>query len=256
MGQALVFGVIASSALVLGSVAGVYLRIPERVLAFLLAFASGALITALAFELFEDAYEKSDAWTAGIAFAGGAAVFVGVSSWLDRRVAHSPGDADEGKFDREVAASDRRGPGRARAASAGFALLAAVTLDGVPENVALGISITEATGGAALLLAIFASNLPESLVGAAAMREAGRSRGFAIGIWTAAAAALALAVVAGNTLFPTDPQTTSIPLAFAGGAVIASLADTLMPEAFEGGGPLVAFATVGGFFVSYVLSTV
>lgn len=253
--EALIFGAIASSGLLLGSLAGTRLQIPERVLAFMLAFASGTLITALSFELFEDAYRKSGGWIAGAAFIAGAAVFVIVSSWLDRRVARSTPGPEAPKVDKEVATPEPT-PHSSASAGAGFALLAAVTLDGVPENVALGISLGEEAGGVALLLAIFASNFPEALVGAAAMRASGRTARFAVGIWVVAGIVLAAAVVAGHVLFPEDPETVSIPLAFAGGAVIASLADTLMPEAFKGGGPLVAFATVAGFFVSYLLSTV
>ena len=252
---ALVFGVIASSGLLVGSVVGTRFRLPERLLAFLLAFASGALITALAFELFENAYEKSGVWLSGMAFVAGAAVFVGASWWLDRWVARStPGDAPP-KVEKEVATKDAPASRASRRAGAGYALLAAVTLDGVPENVALGISVSEHSGGVALLLAIFASNFPEALVGAAAMQESGRTARFAVGVWASAGVLLAAAVVAGDRLFPADPDAVSIPLAFAGGAVIASLADTLMPEAYEGGGPLVAFATVAGFLLSYVLST-
>ena len=121
--------------------------------------------------------------------------------------------------------------------AAGVALLAAVTLDGVPENLALGIALTEGTGGIALLAAIFVSNFPEALVGAASMKEQGRSSGQVLGLWTACAALLTLAVVLGaELLVGGDPAVVSLPLAFAAGAVIASLADTLMPEAFEHGG--------------------
>ena len=255
MVEALVFGAIASSGLLLGSVIGTRVKIPERVLAFMLAFASGALMTALAFELFEDAYRKSGAWISGIAFVVGAAVFVGASMWLDRWVASSTPGPDPDKLDKEAATPEPT-PHSSRSAGAGFALLAAVTLDGVPENMALGVTLGEEAGSITLLLAIFASNFPESLVGSAAMRASGRSSAFAVGIWMVAGILLAVSVVVGAELFPPDPDTISIPLAFAGGAVIASLADTLMPEAFEGGGPLVAFATVGGFLVSYLLSTV
>ena len=254
MAEALLFGVVASSGLLLGSVIGARWSIPPRLLAFLLAFASGALITALAFELFEDAYRKSGAWIAGVGFFAGAAVFVAVSTWLDRRVAAAGGPAAGGKLDKDAATEGNSAS--SASATAGFALLAAVTLDGVPENLALGISLGGETGSIALLLAIFASNFPESLVGAAQMRDAGYSVRFAFGIWAAAAVVLAAAVVVGELLVPPETETTiSLPLAFAGGAVIASLADTLMPEAFEGGGPLVAFATVGGFFISYILAT-
>jgi zinc transporter, ZIP family len=54
---------------------------------------------------------------------------------------------------------------------------------------------------------------------------------------------------------PLSADGLSVALGFAGGAVLASLADTVMPEAFDSGGPLVAFATTGGFFLSFVLAT-
>lgn len=252
--EALIFGAIASSGLVIGSIIGTKVNIPKRALAFLLAFASGSLITALAFELFEDAYRKSGAWVAGLAFVAGAAVFVVASSWIDRWASGGTPGPEPPKMDKEAATLEST-PRSSLSPSAGFALLAAVTLDGVPENIALGISLGEEAGSAALLLAIFASNFPEAVVGAAAMESSGRSARFAIGVWIVTGILLMASVVAGKVLFPPEAGAVSIPLAFAGGAVIASLADTLMPEAYEGGGPLVAFATVGGFFISYVLAT-
>ena len=87
------------------------------------------------------------------------------------------------------------------------------------------------------------------------MREGGRSAKFAIGIWTVAAILLALAVVVGRAaLGGASHNTIAFLLAFAGGAVLASLADTLMPEAFIKGKPLNAFATAAGFFVSFALA--
>ena len=251
--EALIFGTIASSGLVLGSIVGTKIRIPERVLAFLLAFASGSLITALAFELFEDAYDKSGAWVAGLGFIAGATVFVVASSWVDRWASAGTPGPEPPKVEKEAATPDPA-PRSRLSPSAGFALLAAVTLDGIPENIALGISLGEEAGGAALLLAIFASNFPEAVVGSAAMRSSGRSSPFAIGIWIATGVLLTASVVVGKVLFPPEAGAVSIPLAFAGGAVIASLADTLMPEAFEHGRPLNSFATAAGFFVSFVLA--
>jgi len=139
---------------------------------------------------------------------------------------------------------------------AGLALLGAVTLDGVPENVALGVSLGEGSGGLALLGAIFVSNFPEALVGSASMRAQGRSHAFIVGVWGVCAILLTLAVVIGaGPLSAADPSTLSLPLAFAAGAVLASLADTLMPEAYEHGGPAVALSTAAGFVLSFVLST-
>ncbi len=257
MAESLLFGVVASSALVLGALAGGRLKIPKRVLAMMLAFAAGALMTALAFELFEVSYERGGIWRAAIGLLVGALVFTLLSQWLDR-YAQGPAPDDDGsdKLDLEAAAADRSPSTASVSGGAGLALLAAVTLDGVPENVALGVSLGSGTGGLALLGAIFVSNFPEALVGSASMRAQGRSQTFIIGTWSACAALLVLAVLLGaGPLSSVSSETLSMPLAFAAGAVLASLADTLMPEAYEDGGPAVAMATAAGFVLSFVLAT-
>jgi ZIP family zinc transporter len=229
MGQALVFGVVASLPLVAGALIGSRVTLPEHVYAMLLGFAGGALISALAFELFAEAHERGGVWRAAIGLVLGATVFVLVDAFVL-----------EG----------------ARGSAASFGLLAAVTLDGVPENVALGVSLVEGASYT-LLLAIFFSNLPESLVGAVAMRDEGRPPREAIVIWGVCALVLAVAVVLGRAAFAgADEGLLAVCLAFAGGAVLASLADTLMPEAFEHGRPFNSFATAAGFFLSFMLATV
>lgn len=239
---AVLFGAAASSSLVIGSLIGARWSPPRRVTGVLLAFASGALISALAFELFEDAFHMGGALHSGLGLLAGAAAFVIVDSLLDRYVAGSA--SPDG---REVAAAGSRG-------GVGLALLAAVTLDGVPENMALGVSLV---GGASLslLVAIFFSNLPESLVGAVSMRESGTKPATVVLTWTVCAVLLAVAVVVGRTVAADlSEPVLAVALSFAGGAVLASLADTLMPEAFEHGRPLNAFATAAGFFLSFVLA--
>ena len=231
--NALLFGLAASSALVLGAVAGAYWSPPQPLLAAALAFASGALVSALAFDLFEESFRAGGAWLSGIGLLGGAATFVVADVLLDHYIA-----------------------GGGSSVSA-FALLAGVTLDGIPENMALGISLleTSSSGALALLVAIFASNLPEALGGAVGMREQGRSKVFAIGVWTATAILLATAVVIGKGTFEgMSGEPLAVLLSFAGGAVLASLADTLMPDAYREGGPLVAFATAAGFLLSFLIS--
>lgn len=261
MGSTLLFGIVASSALLLGSFIGVRFELPKRVLAILLAFAAGALITALSFELFEDAHEQGGIARAAIGLLVGAVVFTILSALLDRwaQPRSQTTSADEyrgsAKLDTDAAAVERAPAKASTRGTAGLALLAAVTLDGVPENIALGVALGEGTGGLALLAAIFVSNLPESLVGAASMRAQGRSALSIIGLWGACAVLLVVAVFVGaGPLSSSEPETISLPLAFAAGAVIASLADTLMPEAYEHGGPAVAVSTAAGFVLSYMLS--
>lgn len=266
MATSLLYGVVASSALIVGALVGVRFELPKRLLAILLSFAAGALITALSFELFEDAYQQGGIIRAAIGLIVGAAVFTALSALLDRWAQAgakadpadaTPADEYQGsaKLDTDAAASDKAATAASTRGAAGMALLAAVTLDGVPENVALGVALGEGTGGLALLAAIFVSNLPEALVGASSMRSQGRSAGAVMGLWAVCAALLVAAVVVGaGPLSGTDPETISLPLAFAAGAVIASLADTLMPEAYEHGGPAVALSTAAGFVLSFVLS--
>jgi ZIP family zinc transporter len=180
-----------------------------------------------------------------------------ISQWLDRAAQGRDGpETGSEKLDPEAAASDTSPASSSTTGAAGLALLAAVTLDGVPENLALGVSLGEGTGGLALLAAIFVSNFPEALVGSASMREQGRSQAYVLGTWTVCAVVLTAAVVVGaGPLSNAEPETVSLPLAFAAGAVLASLADTLMPEAYAEGGPTVALSTAAGFVLSFYLAT-
>ncbi|HEX2214504.1 MAG TPA: zinc permease, partial [Mycobacterium sp.] len=213
------FGLAASSSLVIGSLIGARWSPPKRLTGVLLAFASGALISALAFELFEEAFKMGGAVRSGLGLLAGAATFVAVDTALDKYISGKSGPEQ-----RDVVSSGARG-------GVGLALLAAVTLDGVPENLALGVSLV---GGASLslLVAIFFSNLPESLVGAVAMRNSGTSPRAVVVTWVLCAALLAAAVVVGRAVAgEMSEHVLAIALSFAGGAVLASLADTLMPEA-------------------------
>ncbi len=136
--SALLLGLAASSALVIGGVAGAFWRPPRPLVAVALAFASGALITALAFDLFEESFRAGGVWFSGLGLLAGAAAFIAADEWLDSHI-------------------EREGGG-----VSGFAILAAVTLDGIPENMTLGVTLLEGTGSVVLLVAIFASNLPKA----------------------------------------------------------------------------------------------
>ncbi len=272
--MAMVVGALGSFALVLGGALGSAWSAPTRVTGVLLAFASGSLIAALAFELFPEAVDAGGLTRSAVGLAAGGTTFVVVNTWLDARVAAGAGDPvesplpDEAAGDLAGAEADQREKLQAAAhrttqgagLGTAFALLAAVTLDGVPENLALGVSLIGnedegIAGSLALLVAIFVSNLPESLVGAVAMRQGGLAVRAVVGIWSVTAVVLTAAVVLGYAaLSSVSEEVLAFPLAFAGGAVLASLADTLMPEAFEHGRPLNSFATGAGFFLSFVLA--
>lgn len=224
------FGVATAGALVVGSVLGAYREPPDRVIAAGLALSSGALITALAFELFEPAYRTVGAWPASAGLLTGAAAFTGVKWWLHR------------VYD---------------GAESGAALLASVTLDGVPENLALGIVLVGGGSGSAVavLVAIVLSNLPEATGGAMDMIDQGLARPVAVAAWAGAGLVLAGAVVAGYTVVaPLGEAAIGGARTFAGGAVLAAVAVEILPDAYAEGGPLVAMATAVGFVVTFVLT--
>lgn len=263
MGEALLIGVIASASLPLGALVGVRFRLPERLLAAMLSFAAGALVTALTFEMFEESVKQGGLWRAAIGMIVGAAVLTALSALLDRWAQRgtsaehdAEGDRGSAKLDLGAAASDEAVSVESTKGAAGMALLAASILDGIPESLVLGVSLEETGGVIALLAAIFVSNFPEALVGAASMREQGRSTPSVLAMWAGVAALLVVVVGLGaGPLSSAGPEQLSLPLAFAAGALLASLADTVIPEAYEEGGPLVAMTTTAGFVVAFMLAT-
>lgn len=243
MGKVIIFSIISSLPLLLGAFLGIHWKPNKKVTGIFLAFASGTLISAASFELFKKAYELGGHFVSAFALIAGAIVFTIINTYIDRKI-----DAKKGA---EVGHREKMKKG---SSAIGWGLIAGVTLDGVPENLALGLSIQE-SGGLALLAAVFVSNFPESLVGSIAMHKSGSSTKFIMGVWGATSILLSLSVIAGGAFaMEMDPKLLAGFLAFAGGAIIASLADTLMPEAFEHGKPLNAIATALGFFVAFFIA--
>jgi len=130
-------------------------------------------------------------------------------------------------------------------------------MDGIPESVAIGVSLLGGEGvGVAVVAAVFLSNVPEALSAATGLRKAGHSRRWILGLWGAVAAAGALAAAAGYALLgDASPNLIGGIQAFAAGAILVMLADTMMPEAFKHGGKAVGLVTALGFALAFLLST-
>jgi ZIP family zinc transporter len=255
--QAAMYGVLASSGLLIGAVVGLLVDPPRRLVAGIMAFGCGVLVSALTFELTEEAFDTGAEPYVVAGFLGGAVIYV-VTAWLlDRMAARSP--KRHGRLARDVEPGAKRRPDPESAAVSGTALLIGAILDGIPENAAIGISL-HAEGqalGTVLLAAVFMANLPESISSSVGMRQEGRSARYVIGVWAAAAAATTVAAVAGYALLGgLSANMISAILALAAGGILAMLADTMMPEAFENGGPFVALATAVGYMTAVLLSRV
>ena len=240
--QAGLWGLLSGSALVLGAGLAWFFQLPQRLIASVMAFGSGVLISALSFDLMEEAFRQGGFASTAAGFMGGAVVFTAASIVLSRRGAHArkrSGDqqrkADEG---------------------GGLAIALGALLDGIPESVVIGVSLL-GSGQVSLVAvtAIFLSNLPEGLSSTAGMRRAGRSAGYVFGLWGAIAAASGVAAALGNLLLGgASGQTVAFADALAAGAILAMLADTMMPEAFEVAHEYVGLITVAGFLTAFLLS--
>jgi ZIP family zinc transporter len=256
MATAVLYGALASSSFVVGVLLGLVTTWPRRLVASVIAFGAGVLVSALTFELMQEAFEKGAAWFAITGFLVGALIYVIVDLLLERMAAASPKRTGRDPQD-VVPAARKQAETHETAALAGTALLAGALLDGIPENAAIGVSL-HAEGsdlGLVLLAAVFLGNVPESLSSAASMHQEGRSRAYIVGMWSAVAVACTLATIAGYALLGgLSSNWISAVLALAAGGILAMLADTMMPEAFEHGGPVVALATAVGFVCAFTLS--
>ena len=133
-----------------------------------------------------------------------------------------------------------------------LAIFAGALLDGVPESIVLGAAFTSfATFNPTFLVAVFMSNLPEAMASSAQMKRIGYTPARIFGLWGSLVVASAVAALIGNMFLATaSEQWITFVEAFAGGGIMAMLAQTMMPEAYEEGGTLVGLATIAGFLAA------
>lgn len=219
---------VVSGALVAGAAWGVYGRLSERVEGFLVALAGGALLLSVTSELIVPSIDHASVFHAMLGVAAGAVTFALCDYWIDEKW------------------GDESGGG----------LLAAITLDGIPENLALGVALIGVGGMevAALAGSILLSNLPEAAGGARAMIQGGRSKGKVMALWIATAAILSLAAIGGNLLLVGIGEgTLAVIRCFAAGAVVASLATEVFPKAYSEDRHWAGIATALGVILAFCL---
>jgi ZIP family zinc transporter len=246
-----VYGLIGGAALFIGALIGLYLEVSRRVVGAVMAFGSGVLISALTFDLMEKAYQLGGFDSVSFGFIAGAVLFVGGDYLIDRG----------GGYFRKRGHGMRHTAGKVTSGSSqlvgsGSAILLGALLDGIPESAAIGVGLAAGKGvGLIMLVAVFLSNLPEGISGALGMKESGRSRGYVMAVWGATIAMSGVAAALGYSfLGHASGDTVAATLALAAGAILAMIADTMMPEAFEEGGRFVALVTVAGFLLAFVVS--
>lgn len=234
-------GLLAGVALLVGSVVAWFIRVPAAMIAAVMAFGSGVLISALAFELVDEAVQTGGLTPTVFGFSVGAVIYVGLNVLLARYGA------------RHRKRSGQKHPTPEEHPSSGGAIAIGALIDGVPESMVLGLSFL--TGGGLSLpifAAIFISNVPEGLSSTAGMKNAGRSARYVFGIWGGIAVACGLSAIAGYLLLAGAPPTTlAFVNALAAGAILAMITDTMIPEAFEEAALYSGLLTTLGFLAAF-----
>ena len=219
---ALLAGLVAGGALLLGSAIAWFVKVPAKVVAGIMAFGAGVLISALTLELVSEAMDQGGLLATSGGFLAGAVIYVGLNILLARSGArHRKRSGDQ-----QPSAQEDSGSGGAIAIGA--------LLDGVPESMVLGLSVLGGPGlSVPMFAAVFISNVPEGLSSSAGWKRAGRGAGYVFGIWGAIALASGLAALAGFALLDgASPGTLAAVNALAAGAILAMITDTMIPEAF------------------------
>ena len=243
--QAAGWGLLSASGLLIGAVAGYFTWLQHAAIARVMTFAAGVLLAVVAVELVIDARGATSLYWAVIGLLCGAAVFSFVNWLLSRR----------GAQHRKRCGECVEQPEEEQQPGSGLAIAAGTFLDGVPEGVVLGVSVLhQGAPGLGTVTAFFLANVPEALSSSAGMRRARRSGRYVFGVWIGIILMISLAAaVAGLVLRDTGPAVRGTVEAFAAGAILALVSETMIPEAFHGSPPFNGLLLVVGFVALLIL---
>lgn len=234
------WGLVGGASLLIGAGVAIAFRVPGWLTGLILAFGAGALISALTFELTEEAYALGGADVVAIGLALGALTFF-AGDWL---IDHRGGEMRMSQTGEQSEGSPK-------------ALLLGAVLDGIPESAVIGLTLLSGEGiGIAVVAAVFLSNFPEGLASSTGLRAAGWPTAKVLGVWAVVAVVCGISAGAGYGLLEgASGDAVGLINAFAAGAVLTMLADVMFPEAIRYGGKAAGLVTALGFAVAFLLTT-
>lgn len=238
MWNAAIWGAVSGSAVLLGSLAAMFFSIPKKVIGWIMAFGTGVLIGAASYELLGDAVHEGGILASSIGFIAGASIFTLLDILVSRK-----------------GASDRKRSGKQAAGNAGIAIFIGTVMDAIPESIMIGASLLEQnTVSFLLVIAIFVSNIPEGLSSTVGLRKSGYSHLKISVMWVSVLVIATLASWSGYFFLQDASEALMSGISgFAGGGIIAMIASTMMPEAYEESGPVTGLITAMGLLASLVL---
>lgn len=244
--QAGLWGLLSGSALLIGAGIGWFVPMSRRMIAAIMAFGAGVLLSALSFELMDEAWQRGGLVPVAGGFLGGALLYTIANKVLGAWGAKHRKRADPAHRDHDKRQNEQNSS----------ALAVGALLDGIPESIVIGVSLLEGGAvGLVAVIAVFLSNIPEGLSSAAGMKAEGRNFGFVFALWGGIAAITGFASWLGYVAFSgVDPPAISAVQATAAGGILTMVVDTMVPEAFEGTHDYAGIIAVGGFLAAFALS--
>jgi zinc transporter, ZIP family len=239
MYQAALWGGIASLSLFFGALIGIYLKIPKKITAFIMAFGTGLIIGSATFDLLSEAEGNADILQITAMFLLGAGIFTLFELWISKK-----------------GGSQRKRSKKNPHNHSGLAIYTGTLMDAIPESIIIGVSFLGSQSVQwVFIAAIFISNFPEALSSSIGLKLDNYSPKKILTLWGSVVVISSLSALAGYIFLRNAPESTAFIIgAFGAGGLLAMVSSTMLPEAFEEGGPVVGFISASGIILSYIFT--